>query len=150
VPGKNACRVDNNYNYGYYICETMKCSSSSRGFTLVELLITVLLVAVLVVGATARLSGMNNAASETRDEQNAQMLASLAISAQAAGLDFVDRDGDVGRTVAAISEGATVTRGAFAGQFFGLQLGSVAAERAMSYLRIQDGMLVYLGSQGRE
>lgn len=128
----------------------MKLSSSSRGFTLVELLITILLVGVLVVGATARLSGMNNAASETRDQQNAQMLASVAISAQAAGLDFVDRDGDVSRTVAAISEGATASRGAFAGEFFGLRLGSDAAERAITFLRIQDGMLVYTGSQGCE
>lgn len=123
----------------------MKTPVTQRGFTLVELLITVLVIGVLAVGATAHLSGMSNAAGGTRDQQNAQMLASLAMSAQAAGLDLVDPDGDLGRTVAALSAGDTVKTGAFAGQFFGLRLGTAEAERAMAHLRIDGGALVYLG-----
>lgn len=123
----------------------MKTTSSQRGFTLVELLITILIVGTILVGATARVSGINGAAGETRDQQNAQMLASMAMSAQSAGLDFVDREGDLGRTVAAISEGDTVKRGVFAGQFFGLRLAAAEAQRAQNYLGIHNGMLVYLG-----
>lgn len=123
----------------------MKAPASQHGFTLVELLMTILIIGILAVSATAHLSGMSDAAAGTRDQQNAQMLASVAMSAQAAGLDFVDPDGDLGRTVAAISVGGTVRTGAFAGQFFGLRLGTAEGERAMAHLRIDGGSLVYLG-----
>lgn len=122
----------------------MKTFASQDGFTLVELLVTVLVIAVLTMAAMAQFGGINGAASVARDRQNAQMLASVANTAQAAGVDFVDPDGDLDRTVAAIRVGSTAARGAFAGEFFGLVMGSGEAERAKSYLRVGEGMLVYV------
>lgn len=128
------------------IYANMKTPSSPHGFTLVELLVTIAIVGIIAVGATSQLSGMNNAASEARNQQNAQLLASVAMAAQAAGLDFIDPDGDLSRTVAAISRGDRVRRGAFAGECFRVPLGALEADAATAFLRIdqEKGMLVYV------
>jgi len=136
-------KFDNFCNYDYYISDLMNSAPSTRGHTLIELLITVLVVATILLAATAKLRGTQDAATTARDQQNAQKLASMALSAQAAGLDLVDAEGDLVRTVGNLSAGGEVVSGVFAGETFRVRLGEHEAEGVLPYLEIRNGVLVY-------
>jgi prepilin-type N-terminal cleavage/methylation domain-containing protein len=115
----------------------------SRGFSLIELLVTIAILGVLSSIALFSMSGVNQNAKDTRDRRNAQELAFVCSNAQAAGVDFVTGN-SVESTVKSIVQGGEPPDGAFAGKFFGLP-GLLENDQtsAAKYLQIDNGVLNY-------
>lgn len=82
---------------------------------------------------------------EAKQKRSAQSLASVCASAQAAGLDFVGKESDLMKVLAAIVKGETVKTGSFQGLRFAV--GGLTEEDlagASRYLSIKDGTLRYM------
>lgn len=59
--------------------------TSKQGFSLVELLVVIAVIAIITGIALPSLAGFNNQANFTKNERNAQMIAELAAAARSAG-----------------------------------------------------------------
>jgi prepilin-type N-terminal cleavage/methylation domain-containing protein len=116
---------------------------NARGFSLVEMLTTIAVLAVMTSIALISMGQINKNSEETRDRRNAQELAAICAVAQAAGLNFVV-SGNLEKTIENIVAGGTPADGAFAGKFFGLK-GLQPADQitASKYLELADGTLNY-------
>lgn len=111
-------------------------------FSLFEVLMFVAILGVMV-SLTIPMFGNVDTMYATRDRRNAQELASICMTAQAAGLDFV-QGGSVLDTVREIVRGGMPVRGALRGHLFvvpGLSEEDIAG--AAKYLIIQEGELRY-------
>jgi prepilin-type N-terminal cleavage/methylation domain-containing protein len=117
--------------------------SSTQGFTLVEMLTTIAVLAVLTSIALPTMSSINQNSIDTRDRRNAQELAAMCATAQAAGVDFVVPD-DLEKTIENIVKGGKPADGAFAGKFFGIQ-GMAPQDQgtAKRYLELVNGILSF-------
>jgi prepilin-type N-terminal cleavage/methylation domain-containing protein len=115
----------------------------AKGFTLVEMLTTIAILAVLTSIALPSMSSINQNSVDTRDRRNAQELSAICAVAQAAGLDFVAGE-DLAQTVRNVVEGGAPTDGAFAGKFFGMKgMAPTDQASALRYLEILNGTLSY-------
>jgi prepilin-type N-terminal cleavage/methylation domain-containing protein len=118
-------------------------STSTRGFSLVEMLTTIAVLGVMTAIALMSISQINQNSKETRDRRNAQELAAVCAVAQAAGVEFVV-SGDLPKTIENIVAGGTASEGAFAGKSFGMRgLQPADQETASKYLELADGNLNY-------
>jgi prepilin-type N-terminal cleavage/methylation domain-containing protein len=114
-----------------------------RGFTLVEMLTTIAILAVVTSIALPSMSSINQNSIDTRDLRNAQELAAMCSTAQAAGVDFVV-PGDIEKTIENIVKGGKPVDGAFAGSFFGIQgMAPQDQDTAKRYLELVNGILSY-------
>lgn len=118
-----------------------------KGFSLVEMLVVIAIIGVIAAIAIPQITNISDNAEEGKNRRNAQNLASVCAAAQAAGHDFVALAADPTsetEIVGAIVTGATVTSGAFTGEFFGVP-GLSAADQtaAITYLLAEDGALKY-------
>ncbi len=91
------------------------------------------------------LKGVGGSAAEARDRENARNLATLALGAQACGIEVVDPSGSVEQTIRNLSSGAVVENGAADGMTFRMPVGPLEVIGAARFLRIERGMLVYAG-----
>jgi len=114
-------------------------------FSLVEMLVVIAVIGIMAAIAVPQIGRINDAAKESKDKRNAQNIASVCGSAQAAGLDFVGAD--VAATVSAVVAGNTVTDpGPFQNTFFGVpNLSAADQTSAATYLELSNGMLLYKG-----
>ncbi len=116
---------------------------SGKGFTLVEMLTTIAILAVLTSLALPSMSSINQNSIDTRDRRNAQELAAMCSTAQAAGVDFV-APGDLDKTIKNIVKGGKPADGAFAGKFFGIQgMAPKDQDSAKRYLELVNGILSF-------
>lgn len=114
-----------------------------HGFSLLEMLVSVALIGIIAALALSILPNINLQSTQTRDRRNAQELAAICATAQAAGVDFV-ATGDLEQTVKNIVSGGKPADGAFAGNYFGLPgLAPVDQTTAMTYLQLVDGSLEF-------
>ncbi len=124
---------------------------NTSGFSLVEMLVVIAVIGIIAAIAVPNIGRINDAAEEAKSKRNAQNLASVYASAQAAGLDFLV-SGNEGNTIAKVVTGATVSAAGspFNGTFFGVpNLSSLEQGRAGTFLDLTaDGMLVYLPGGG--
>ena len=124
------------------------CSSHTRkkkiqGFSLVEMLTTIAVLGVLTSIALLSMSSINQNSLDTRDRRNAQELAMICNTAQAAGVDFVV-DGDLEATIKNVVAGGSPTDGAFQGRFFGLKgMAPSDQENAKRFLELNNRLLSY-------
>jgi type II secretory pathway pseudopilin PulG len=118
-------------------------SLSASGFTLVEMLVMILAIALLTAMAMPILGRANQSAGFARDIENARSLASVAQGAEAAGVAVVDPGGSVEQTLRTLAAGVTVTRGAMSGQEFRIAVGEAEIVGAARFLRIENGLLLY-------
>lgn len=114
------------------------------GFTLVELLVVILLIAALTAVAVPALGRCYETAGFARDLENARNIASIAHSAEAAGASVVASNGSVLETIRTLSAGVTVTRGALQGQTYRVSIAAAEIAGAARFLRVDNGLLVYL------
>jgi prepilin-type N-terminal cleavage/methylation domain-containing protein len=92
----------------------------SAAFSLIELIVVVGVIGVLGSIAIANIGKLNDAGREAKDRRNAQGIASIFASAQAAGLNFYVT-GDKAATIQAVVTGDTVSSdGPFKGTYFGI------------------------------
>lgn len=120
-----------------------------RGFSLVEMLTTISVIGILSAAALPSVSRINQASEQATQKRNAQNLAAVCASAQAAGLNFVTNDFD--QTLVAVAEGGEVVGGVFDGSYFGVPgLSEQAISEAAQFLELRNGSLLYCGGDSKE
>ena len=116
------------------------------GFSLFEVLMFVAVLGVMV-GLVVPMLWQTDAMYGARDRRNAQELSATSMTAQAAGLNFIQED-SVLDTVRAIVRGGMPVGGAFKGRVFVVPgLSEEDIQGAAKYLRIQNGELQYTNSE---
>lgn len=134
----------------------------SSAFSLVEMLVVIAVIGIIAAIAVPNIGRINDAAKDATWRRNAQNIASVFASAQAAGYDFSKANGD-GATLAnqnaiitAVVTGATIsnTNSPFNGAFFGIPGLKVSEATsttagAAKYLTwdTTSGQLLYTGGQ---
>jgi len=140
-----------------------KKNITKAGFSLVEMLVVIAVIGIIAAIAVPNIGRINDSAKDARKRRNAQSVASIFSSAQAAGYDFSKAGGVTTGTVlasealiiGAVITGASVTDpGPFQGTFFGVP--GLSPTQAVSetlgaaqYITwdATTGMLLYTGGQ---
>ncbi len=117
---------------------------NNQAFSLVEMLSVIAVIGIISAIAVPSIGRINDSAREAAAKRNAQNIASVITSAQAAGLDFLAPQG-LPQTVANVVQGGTVSEGVFAGAFFGVpSLSATEIDAVQSYLWQTDTQVLYM------
>ena len=124
-----------------------------KGFSLVEMLVVIAVIGIIAAIAVPNIGRINDSAKEATARRNAQNIASVFASAQAAGLNFAAASTEPAAIAAAVVTGASVTDpGPFENTWFGVPGLTVADQTAaLTYLSFDpvSGQLLYRGDVGR-
>ncbi len=116
---------------------------SGKAFSLVEMLSVIAVIGIISPIAIPGISNIRESAERASAQRNAQNLASVFVSAQAAGLDLLV-DSDLSGTISNIVQGGFASEGVFNGSFFGLPgLNNEEQADALAYLRLEGDTLKY-------
>lgn len=116
----------------------------AAAFSLVEMLVVIAVIGIIAAIAVPQIGDINAKAVEGKNKRNAQNIASVCASAQAAGLNFVGSSTAASDVIDAVVTGGKPASGPFSATYFGVQ-GMDAAEKtgAATYLSVANGVLVY-------
>lgn len=127
--------------------------SIQKGFSLVEMLVVIAVIGIIAAIAVPNIGRINDSAKEATARRNAQNVASVFASAQAAGLNFAASSTTPADIVQAVVTGAKVTeKGPFENTWFGVPgLTSADQTAALTYLTYDtnSAQLLYKGDVGR-
>lgn len=109
------------------------------------MLIVVSVIGIMAAMALPQIGRTHDAATDVKDQSNAQRIVSVYHSALAMGLNF---DGDtLAETIDNVVAGGTVPRGVFEGMYFGLpNLPAAEKEGAARFISVAGGALQYVGT----
>ncbi len=96
--------------------------TAKAGFSLVEMLVVIAVIGIIAAIAVPNIGRINDSAKDATYRRNAQNVASLFASAQAAGVDFASASAVEADIIGAIITGATVSDAdsPFNGTYFGV------------------------------
>ncbi len=96
--------------------------SAKAGFSLVEMLVVIAVIGIIAAIAVPNIGRINDSAKDATYRRNAQNIASVFASAQAAGINFASASTDEADIIQAIIAGATVNDNdsPFNGTYFGV------------------------------
>ena len=119
-------------------------SSKPAGLTLIEVLTMIAIIGSIAAIAIPQLtSWLTSDAQELRNRRNAQELASVFATAQAAGRDFA-ASGDLVQTIRNVITGGSPSEGPFKGQLYAMKsLKEQDIEGVQKYLSLQGDVLCY-------
>ena len=123
--------------------KTRTFKSTRSGFSLFELLTTIAIIGVLGSLAITAFGGQRGAFENTRDRRNAQEVAQVCMTANAAGLNFLVA-GNIENTIRKAVLGGSPSEGSFSGKLF--KAGAMTDEDilgAARFLEIKNGELSY-------
>jgi len=127
--------------------------SIQKAFSLVEMLVVIAVIGIIAAIAVPNIGRINDSAKEATSRRNAQNVASVFASAQAAGLNFAAASTTPSDIVQAVVTGAKVTeKGPFENTWFGVPgLTSDDQSAALKYLTYDanSSQLLYRGDVGR-
>lgn len=123
--------------------QLQKSRSSESGLSLIELLVAVAIMGILLNMALMTFGGAREGAENQRDKRNAQEIASVAASANAAGAQFVV-SGDLQATIQQLRQGTTPSNGAFRDRTFRItNIPDAEIQSAMRYLALNNDMVQF-------
>lgn len=124
--------------------------SKATAFSLVEMLSVIAVIGIISAIAVPGISRIRESAENASAQRNAQNLASVYVSARAAGLEFLAPN-DVGATVANIVTGGTTSDGVLSGSYFGVPgLSTSEQTAAIAFLQLNGEDLLYAKVDGVE
>ncbi len=117
-------------------------------FSLVEMLVVIAVIGVIAAIAVPNIQKINRSSRYAKDQRNAQQIASVSASAEAAGHNFVGTLDDEADVIPLVVGGHTITateNPSLEGTFFGLpNLSTTDQTGAANFLSVTtDGRLVY-------
>ncbi|MGK0189762.1 MAG: prepilin-type N-terminal cleavage/methylation domain-containing protein [Verrucomicrobiales bacterium] len=114
------------------------------GFSLIELLVVIAVIGIITAIGIARFQGVTESTDTVVARRNAQTIATIATSAQAAGDKIVAAATNIDEAVAIIIAGTAEGIGNFADMKFQVaDLSPDEVERAKVFLDFTDGTIVY-------
>ena len=120
-----------------------KSGSSASGMSLMELLITIVILGIIMSITIMSMGSSRQAAVDQKDKRNAQEIASVAAMANAAGASFIVPD-DEQATIANLRDGIAPATGAFRGRTFRIpDMHDTEILGAMRFLALNDSDLQY-------
>ncbi|MBB5040216.1 type II secretion system protein [Prosthecobacter dejongeii] len=118
--------------------------SSTSGFSLFEMLMTVSILAIMSTMALAWFGGSGSEVRQARDQRNAQTLCTLCQAVEAAGMPLTEEGHSPMDIARRLVEGVTIETGALKGRTFHVPgLGAEELHGAVRFLSIQDGQMRY-------
>ena len=120
-----------------------KSCSSAPGMSLMELLVTIMILGIIMSITVMSMGSARQAAVDQKDKRNAQEIASVAAMANAAGASFIVPD-DEQATIANLRDGIAPATGAFRGRTFRIpDMHDTEIKGAMRFLALNDSDLQY-------
>ena len=118
-------------------------TTTPQGFSLLEMLVTIAILGIMASLAVTAFGGQKDSFESARDRRNAQEIAQVCSTAQAAGLNFLVPD-EIEDTIRNTISGAAPTVGAFKGKTFKVgALSDTDITGAARFLVIENGELIY-------
>ena len=115
---------------------------TDRGLTLIELLATILIIAVITAVAVSQFSGVTDQATDNAARRTAQIVASTAENALVAGNVEITTAESKDEVVDMLDEGLE-GKGIFEGVVFKLKLHPEQRESVMAYLGFESNRLIF-------
>lgn len=120
-----------------------KSCPSAPGMSLMELLITIVILGIIMSITIMSMGSTREAAQDQKDKRNAQEIASVAAMANAAGASFIVPD-DEQATIANLRDGTAPASGAFRGRTFRIpDMRDTEIQGAMRFLALNNSDLQY-------
>ncbi|MGK0188380.1 MAG: prepilin-type N-terminal cleavage/methylation domain-containing protein [Verrucomicrobiales bacterium] len=121
-----------------------KKRSRSNGFSLVELLVVIAVIGIIATLAIGKVSRIVENGRKIVAQRNAQTIAQVAASAQAAGNESIEVAADLDAAIQLLADSAT-GMGTLADMKFSLsEIGPAEIAEAKSYLDFVNGSILYL------
>ncbi len=120
-----------------------KSCSSAPGMSLMELLVTIMILGIIMSITVMSMGSARQAAVDQKDKRNAQEIASVAAMANAAGASFIVPDDELA-SISNLRDGTAPATGAFRGRTFRIpDMPDTEIAGAMRFLALNDSDLQY-------
>ena len=124
--------------------QSTRGSKRMSGYSIIEMVLFLAILGIICgLGIIQFAVRQQGTVDETRYKRNAQEIAAVCTTAQAAGLEFI-ANGDLVQTIKNVIQGGTPKDGPFRGTLFAVKgLVNADVNHLTKYLALDSGMLIY-------